>query len=51
MIAIDEMNIAENVVLMKIDVEGLEKKVLEGAVELIQRERPYIVLEAWGERI
>lgn len=36
----------ENIVLLKIDVEGMELRVLEGAVETIRRNRPIICIEA-----
>lgn len=34
---------------MKIDVEGFEKQVLEGAQQLIIRDKPILVIEVWEE--
>jgi FkbM family methyltransferase len=50
-ISIDSMKIAEPVVLMKIDVEGLEMSVIKGAASLIKRDMPYIVCESWGNNV
>lgn len=36
------------VAVVKIDVEGGELQVLQGAVELLARDHPVILLEAWG---
>ena len=36
------------VAALKIDVEGGELKVLQGARELLARDRPAVLLEAWG---
>lgn len=44
-ISIDDMNF-KNVELMKVDVEGMECEVIEGALETINREHPFIVLES-----
>ncbi len=41
----------EVVHLLKIDVEGAEAKVLRGAVEILERDRPMIVLEVHGEEV
>lgn len=40
-----EVNNIHNVKLIKIDVEGLEHSVLEGAVNIISRDRPRVVCE------
>lgn len=37
----------DNISLLKIDVEGMEYEVLEGAVDTITRCRPMIIFEAW----
>jgi FkbM family methyltransferase len=50
-ISIDSMKIDEPVVLMKIDVEGLEMSVIKGALSLIKRDMPYIVCESWGNNV
>lgn len=42
---IDDLGLA-NVTFMKVDVEGHEISVLEGAMELLKRDRPTILLEA-----
>lgn len=39
----------QNVGCIKIDVEGAEKEVLEGATETIRRCRPKILYESWGD--
>jgi len=41
---IDEI---ENVSVIKLDVEGMEKKVLEGAIQIIKRDKPVILFEMW----
>lgn len=41
----------EKVDFIKIDVEGLEYKVLEGGMKLISNHKPYILIEVgWGTR-
>jgi FkbM family methyltransferase len=39
-----------NISIIKIDVEGMELQVLEGAMETIQRERPVLFMEIWKRR-
>lgn len=41
---LDDMNIT-NIGFMKIDVEGFEQQVLQGAAETLKRERPNLVIE------
>lgn len=41
---LDDLNIA-NIGFMKIDVEGFEQQVLQGAAETLKRERPNLVIE------
>lgn len=41
---LDDMSI-ENIGFMKIDVEGFEREVLEGAVQTLQRDRPTLLIE------
>lgn len=48
MVALDGLGLAE-VRLIKIDVEGFEAEVLEGARQTIDRDRPILVLEANAE--
>jgi FkbM family methyltransferase len=38
----------DNVSLIKIDVENYESKVLEGAIETIQKNKPSIIIEIWS---
>lgn len=47
LVTIDSLNL-KNVSLMKIDVEGQENAVLDGAKETILRERPVILIEIMG---
>lgn len=47
LIAIDSLNL-NGVSLIKIDVEGMENMVLEGAKETIQKNKPVIILEIMG---
>jgi FkbM family methyltransferase len=41
----------ENVVLIKIDVQGYEPYVLDGASDTIHRNRPYIIIEAEDDQL
>ena len=45
--SIDELNIDENIALIKIDVEGFEEKVIRGALKTIEKNMPMIMVEAW----
>ena len=47
--ALDDFNIPK-VTFMKIDVEGMELEVLQGAVETIRRSRPFIVVESFPDK-
>jgi FkbM family methyltransferase len=40
----------EGKVIMKIDVEGFEYEVLEGAKKFIERNRPIIIIEIWNKK-
>ncbi|WP_165492857.1 FkbM family methyltransferase [Lichenihabitans psoromatis] len=40
---------ARNVIAVKIDVEGVEPRVIEGAMTLIEQHRPFIICEALNE--
>jgi FkbM family methyltransferase len=45
-ITFDSLNF-NNISVMKIDVEGYEIQVLEGAINTINKNKPYIILEIW----
>lgn len=42
----DEISLNENVVLIKIDTEGAERKILDGGINLIKNKLPVIICEA-----
>lgn len=46
--SIDELNINEDIALIKIDTEGFEEKVIKGALKTIKKHMPIIMLEAWS---
>jgi FkbM family methyltransferase len=48
-VTLDSKNIT-NVSLLKIDVEGMELDVLEGAYKTIEREKPVIFMEIWKSK-
>ena len=48
MVTLDSID--ERVAVLKIDVEGGEESVLRGAIQLIRRSRPVIVVESWDAR-
>lgn len=43
---LDGMGIDELVIFIKIDVEGMELKVIKGGLELIKKNRPYMMIES-----
>lgn len=47
--SIDSIGIKEHIDLIKIDVEGFEIKVIEGCLNTIERDRPYIMIEIQNE--
>lgn len=47
--ALDDLDIQGSPVLIKIDIEGAEEAVLRGARALIERLRPSIIFESYGE--
>mgnify|MGYP002510975663 CR=1 FL=1 len=47
--SLDSLYIDERVVFIKIDVEGMERKVLRGGLELIKKYMPYIMVESFEE--
>lgn len=44
-VTIDELNIAGDICLVKIDVEGFEKKVIAGMVQTLKKHHPFIMIE------
>lgn len=44
--SIDSLNLDERVSLIKVDVEGMDLDVLQGAREILRRDRPWVVCEA-----
>lgn len=44
--SLDGLGIKESVVFIKIDVEGMELEVIKGGIELIKRNRPYLMIES-----
>lgn len=51
MIRLDNLDVFEPVGLIKIDVEGCEKEVIYGALEIINKYRPVIVIENWNNDV
>lgn len=49
LITIDSLEIKEPLVLIKIDTEGFEKKVVDGAIKTIKKHKPYIMIEVQEE--
>lgn len=47
--SLDSFKIQEKIALIKIDVEGMELKVLQGATDTIRRHKPYILIESFAE--
>lgn len=47
--SIDDIDFEDNIVLIKLDVEGDEEKVIKGALKTIEKYTPMIMLEAWDE--
>lgn len=45
--SIGELNFDEEIALIKIDVEGYEEQVVRGALQLIKRCKPTMMIEAW----
>lgn len=44
-VSIDELGINDNICLVKIDVEGFEKNVIDGMIQTIKKCHPYIMIE------
>ena len=49
-VSLDSLNIAEKIDLIKIDVEGHEMEVLEGAIKTIFNNKPIIVIETFNKK-
>lgn len=45
LISLDSLNLKDNIILFKIDVEGFEKDVIDGALKTIKKYKPYIMIE------
>ena len=41
----------DEISVIQLDVEGYEEKVLNGAKNIIAKNRPIIVYESWGEKL
>lgn len=48
---LDDLGIKEEIVFIKIDVEEMEISVLRGGMELIKKNKPYIMVESFGNKI
>jgi FkbM family methyltransferase len=46
-VPLDSLSFPQRIRLIKIDAEGHDLQVLEGAVKLIERDRPIIIVEGW----
>lgn len=44
-VSIDSMHIEDDIKLVKIDVEGFEKGVIDGSIETIAKYKPYVMIE------
>ena len=49
-VSVDSLNIPEKIDLIKIDVEGHEMEVLEGAIKTIFNNKPIIVIETFNKK-
>lgn len=47
--SLDDLKIEENIAFIKIDVEGMEENVIKGGMGLISKNRPYIMIESFGD--
>ena len=50
-VSIDSMHLNEEVKLIKIDVEGFEKSVIDGCLETLAKHEPYIMIEILPENL
>lgn len=46
---IDDLNFSEKIDLIKMDVEGMEINVVNGALNTLKRDRPFLWIEEWDE--
>ena len=49
-IPLDDLEIAQKVDFMKIDVEGMEEAVLKGALKIIKRDHPILFIEIFSDK-
>lgn len=47
---LDDLNIEDKIVLIKIDVEGMEDSVLRGGINLIKKNLPFIMVESFENK-
>lgn len=45
MVAIDELGLKDKIGLIKIDIEGYELEALKGMTNIINRDKPYLMIE------
>ena len=50
-LTIDSLHIDRSVSLIKVDVEGHELSVLQGTVELLQRDKPTLIVEGFDDEV
>lgn len=44
---LDEMKLPDDIALVKIDVEGMEPEVVQGAMEMLRTQHPYVMMESF----
>ena len=50
-ISIDSLSFFKQIQMVKIDVEGHELQVLQGMVQLLQRDRPILIIETDSQQV
>lgn len=50
-VSIDELEIAESIGFVKIDVEGFELEVIKGMQKTLKRDKPVVLIEIWDENL
>lgn len=50
-VAIDELQIKHKIGFVKIDVEGFELDVIKGMVNILKRDKPFIMIEVWDNNL